>query len=128
LLRLWQQGGTPDVAAFLAAVGSLSATELAAVLRVDQRQRWQPGGRLDPARLAILADALEDTAGCTSASLLAHLRNHDARLCGCWVIERLLACRDPSGQFNRPWLTTRSTDAPPLASAGTTAGSHLPKR
>jgi hypothetical protein len=36
-------------------------------------ERRLPEGKLDPARLAVLADALED-AGCTDANLLAHLR------------------------------------------------------
>jgi serine/threonine-protein kinase len=43
LLRLWAQGGAPDVDAFLAGAGPLSAAEVAAALRVDQRQRWQAG-------------------------------------------------------------------------------------
>ena len=36
-------------------------------------ERLLPTGHLDPARLAILADALEE-AGCTDADLLGHLR------------------------------------------------------
>jgi hypothetical protein len=39
LWQLWQQGEQPDLAAFLAAA-RLEPLELAAVLRVDQRQRW----------------------------------------------------------------------------------------
>jgi hypothetical protein len=35
--------------------------------------RLLPAGTLDPARLTVLADALED-AGCSDAELLGHLR------------------------------------------------------
>jgi tetratricopeptide (TPR) repeat protein len=41
--RLWQQGGRPDLDAFLGRVGPLPPAQLAAVLRVDQRQRWLAG-------------------------------------------------------------------------------------
>jgi hypothetical protein len=43
---LWQQGQRPDVQAFLAQAGSLTAQQLAAVLLVDLRQRWQTGERV----------------------------------------------------------------------------------
>jgi predicted Ser/Thr protein kinase len=46
LLQLWRRGERPDVEAFLAAVGPLPLVQLAAVLRVDQRQRWQTGERV----------------------------------------------------------------------------------
>jgi predicted Ser/Thr protein kinase len=47
LERLWRQGERPDVDAFLATVvGRLSPAALAAVLRVDQRQRWLAGQRV----------------------------------------------------------------------------------
>jgi hypothetical protein len=41
LERLWRQGAQPEVSAFLAQLGPLPPAELAAVLRVDQRERWQ---------------------------------------------------------------------------------------
>jgi serine/threonine-protein kinase len=44
--RLWQgwrQGRRPDVDAFLARVGPLAPDQVAAALRVDQRERWQTG-------------------------------------------------------------------------------------
>jgi WD40 repeat protein len=47
--RLWQQwrdGPPPDLDAFLAQVGPFSSRELAAVLRADQRARWQAGARV----------------------------------------------------------------------------------
>jgi hypothetical protein len=43
---LWQQGQLPDVNAFLARAGALNPPQLAAVLLVDLRQRWQGGERL----------------------------------------------------------------------------------
>jgi serine/threonine-protein kinase len=46
LWQQWQQGQRPDVDAFLAQAGPLSPDEVAAVLRVDQRQRWQAGERV----------------------------------------------------------------------------------
>jgi hypothetical protein len=46
-------------------------------------------GHLDPARLAVLADALED-AGCTDAELLGHLRGPGPHVRGCWAVDLLL--------------------------------------
>jgi serine/threonine-protein kinase len=46
LRRLWRQGQRPDVDAFLAEVGALPPGEVTAVLRVDQRERWQAGERV----------------------------------------------------------------------------------
>jgi tetratricopeptide (TPR) repeat protein len=45
LSLLWRRGQRPDVRQFLAAAGDLSAGHLAAVLAVDQRQRWRAGER-----------------------------------------------------------------------------------
>lgn len=42
--RLWQSGA-PDLDEFLSGVGPLDAAELAAILRIDQRERWQAGER-----------------------------------------------------------------------------------
>src|SRR6516165_5482208 len=42
LYRLWRQGDRPDVDAFLAAC-AMPPSEAAAVLRVDQRERWRLG-------------------------------------------------------------------------------------
>jgi hypothetical protein len=48
-----------------------------------------PSGHLDTARLAVLADALEE-AGCDQADLLAHLRGPGPHVRGCWVVDLLL--------------------------------------
>jgi hypothetical protein len=57
--------------------------------RAAQEECTASAGPLDPARLAILADALEE-AGCADTRLLGHLRNHDRRLRGCWAVAGLL--------------------------------------
>jgi hypothetical protein len=53
-------------------------------------EKWRPPeGTLDPARLALLADALED-AGCTDAELLGHLRSPGPHVRGCWAVDLVL--------------------------------------
>lgn len=49
-------------------------------------ERLLPSGELEPARLAVLADALEE-AGCTNAGLLAHLRSPGPHFRGCWALD-----------------------------------------
>jgi hypothetical protein len=46
-------------------------------------------GTLDNARLAVLADALQE-AGCQEASVLAHLREQGSHWRGCWLLDLLL--------------------------------------
>jgi serine/threonine-protein kinase len=46
LEQLWRQGQQPDVDVFLAEAGPLPPTELATVLRADQRQRWEASERV----------------------------------------------------------------------------------
>jgi hypothetical protein len=58
--------------------------------RAAYEERHLPSGVLDAARLAILADALED-AGCTDAELLGHLRGPGPHYRGCHVLDALLA-------------------------------------
>jgi hypothetical protein len=52
-------------------------------------ERSLPEGVLDKARLAVLADALEE-AGCTDAAILGHLRGLGDQVRGCHVLDRLL--------------------------------------
>jgi hypothetical protein len=54
-----------------------------------------PSGHLDPDRLAVLSDALED-AGCTDAPLLGHLRAAGPHVRGCHAIDLL------TGRGGRP--------------------------
>jgi hypothetical protein len=51
--------------------------------------RILPAGTLDPARLAVLADALEE-AGCDNADILIHCRQPGAHVRGCWVVDMIL--------------------------------------
>jgi serine/threonine protein kinase/WD40 repeat protein len=46
LWQLWRQGQRPDLRTFLAEAGTLTPSEMAAVLRVDQSARWQKGERV----------------------------------------------------------------------------------
>jgi hypothetical protein len=52
-------------------------------------ERVLPSGTLDPARIAVLADALEDAGG-GDAELLAHLRGPEPHVRGCWAIDLVL--------------------------------------
>jgi hypothetical protein len=57
--------------------------------RAAYEQRASPAGTLDPDRLAVLADALED-AGCTETPILEHLRGSGPHYRGCWAVDLLL--------------------------------------
>ena len=46
LSQLWKAGPPPDLEVFLAQAEPLSLAELAAVLRVDQRRRWELGDHI----------------------------------------------------------------------------------
>src|SRR5262249_23499377 len=48
-----------------------------------------PAGTLDNARLAVLADALEE-AGYSDPDLLGHLRGPGPRVRGCWAVDMVL--------------------------------------
>jgi hypothetical protein len=54
--------------------------------------RLWPSGRLDPARLALPADALEE-AGCADAAILAHCRGGGEHVRGCRVVDLLTGRR-----------------------------------
>jgi hypothetical protein len=57
--------------------------------QASYEDRQLPSGQLDTARLAVLADALED-AGCDNADILAHCRSDGPHVRGCWVVDLLL--------------------------------------
>jgi hypothetical protein len=63
--------------------------QVVALAQAAYEQRELPAGTLDVARLAILADALEE-AGCTDQSILVHLRGPGPHARGCWVVDLLL--------------------------------------
>jgi hypothetical protein len=48
-----------------------------------------PAGALEPERLAVLADALEEL-GCDNADILSHLRGAGPHVRGCWAVDLLL--------------------------------------
>jgi hypothetical protein len=52
-------------------------------------ERKMPEGTLDPARLAILADALLD-AGFEDEALIQHCRSEGPHVRGCWVVDLIL--------------------------------------
>ncbi|MCI0462978.1 MAG: hypothetical protein L0Z62_39025 [Gemmataceae bacterium] len=52
-------------------------------------ERGLPAGILEPARLAVLADALKG-AGCTDRGILSHLRGPGPHVRGCWALDLLL--------------------------------------
>jgi hypothetical protein len=54
--------------------------------RAAYEERRLPEGTLDPARLALVADALED-AGCADAELLGHLRSAGPHVRGCRAVD-----------------------------------------
>jgi hypothetical protein len=58
--------------------------------RAAYEARVLPAGTLDPARLGVLADALEE-AGCTDAGLLGHLRGPGPHVRGCFAVDLLLS-------------------------------------
>jgi hypothetical protein len=65
------------------------------ILRLAQAaydNRLLPSGHLDQARLAVLADALED-AGCQDAEILEHLRGEGPHVRGCWCVD-LVLCKE----------------------------------
>jgi hypothetical protein len=52
-------------------------------------ERELPSGHLDAARLAVLADMLEE-AGCSDPYILGHLRSPGPHVRGCWPLDLLL--------------------------------------
>jgi hypothetical protein len=69
--RTWNNGTVPKIAQAV----------------YDRREL--PSGHLDATRLAVLADALEET-GCDQADLLDHLRGPGPHVRGCWAVDLLL--------------------------------------
>jgi hypothetical protein len=63
---------------------------LVTLARAAYDNRLLPSGHLDPDRLAVLADALED-AGCRNEAVLAHCRGPGPHARGCFVVDALLS-------------------------------------
>ena len=56
--------------------------------RAAYEERFLPSGELDPARLSVLADALEEAGA--EGELLAHLRGPGPHVRGCWAVDLVL--------------------------------------
>jgi hypothetical protein len=65
------------------------APQVVALAQAAYDQRELPSGTLSPARLGVLADALEE-AGCADAELLGHLRGTGPHVRGCWALDLIL--------------------------------------
>jgi hypothetical protein len=61
-------------------------SDVLALARAAYQERLLPGGDLDGARLAVLADALEE-AGCDNGAILHHLRQGGVHVRGCWAVD-----------------------------------------
>jgi len=62
---------------------------IANLAQAAYEERILPAGKLDFARLAVLADALEE-AGCTDGELLGHLRSPGPHVRGCFALDAVL--------------------------------------
>jgi hypothetical protein len=58
-------------------------------LAATDEERHLPEGTLDPARLALVADALED-AGCTDTELLGQVRGPGPHVRECWAVDFII--------------------------------------
>jgi hypothetical protein len=65
-----------------------AAPAVADLARAAYDERLLPSGELDPVRLAVLADALEEAGA--GGALLAHLRAPGPHVRGCWAVDLLL--------------------------------------
>jgi len=74
--------------AWLTSAGRVVVTIAAAAYE----ERMLPVGTLDPERLGVLADALED-AGCSDIAILDHLRSPGPHVRGCWPLDLILGKR-----------------------------------
>jgi hypothetical protein len=62
--------------------------DVLALAQAAYDSRSLPSGRLESARLGVLADALED-AGCAEQAILSHLRTPTPHVRGCWAVDLL---------------------------------------
>ena len=64
------------------------APTVVSLARAAYDERQLPSGELDPRRLAVLADALEEAG--SPAELVSHLRSPGPHVRGCWVVDLCL--------------------------------------
>jgi hypothetical protein len=65
------------------------SADVQALARAAYEERLEVRRELDPVRLAVLADALEDS-GCASEAILGHLRGDGPHVRGCWALDLAL--------------------------------------
>ena len=68
---------------------SWQSPQVVALAQAAYDERELPAGTLDLARLAVLADALEE-AGCAAQAILDHLRGPGPHVRGCWAVDLIL--------------------------------------
>ncbi|MBY0228973.1 MAG: hypothetical protein K2W96_06825 [Gemmataceae bacterium] len=68
--------------------------EAVPLARAAYDERLLPSGRLDPLRLSVLADALEESGA--ADAIVAHLRSPGPHVRGCWAVDLVL------GQDGKP--------------------------
>lgn len=79
----------PSLAPSLPAPSGCRTPDVLAIAQGAYQGRGLPSGHLEAARLAVLADAIED-AGCTHQALLDHLRAPGPRFRGFWALDLIL--------------------------------------
>jgi hypothetical protein len=69
---------------------SLLTPTVVSLARAPYEERILPLGHLDPMRLAVLADALEEV-GCADEGILGHLRSAGPHVRGCFVVDAVMS-------------------------------------
>jgi hypothetical protein len=76
--------GAPGSGPFTVSPGRVTP-QVVTLAQAAYEERALPAGTLGPARLGVLADALED-AGSPAADLLGHPRRPGPHVRGCWAV------------------------------------------
>lgn len=66
-----------------------ATTPVLSLAQAAYEHRSLPSGHLDPTRLSVLSDSLEE-AGCTDEAILSHLRSPGPHVRGCWALDLIL--------------------------------------
>jgi hypothetical protein len=69
---------------------SLLTPTVVSLAKASYEERIMPLGHLDPMRLAVLADALEEV-GCADEGILGHLRSAGPHVRGCFCVDAVLS-------------------------------------
>jgi hypothetical protein len=79
----------PGICRTVPSIGTWNGSIVVGMATAIYQERSLPEGRLDKARLTVLADALEE-AGCDDAELLARLSSPGPHLRGCFALDTVL--------------------------------------